>query len=92
MFTLDPAFVRPSYDENCFTALPANRNRARRCSRAPRLRRLRRPAHTDTAARHIEGMVVFVLVDTALRDVARPSNGLTQGLRQMEFDSKGLPG
>ena len=24
MFTLDPAFVRPSYDENCFTALPAS--------------------------------------------------------------------
>ena len=24
MFTLDPAFVRPFYDENCFTALPAS--------------------------------------------------------------------
>ena len=24
MFTLDPTFVRPSYDENCFTALPAS--------------------------------------------------------------------
>ena len=24
MFTLDPAFVRPSYDENCFTAVPAS--------------------------------------------------------------------
>jgi len=24
MFTLAPAFVRPSYDENCFTALPAS--------------------------------------------------------------------
>jgi predicted AlkP superfamily pyrophosphatase or phosphodiesterase len=24
MFTLDPAFVRPSYDQNCFTAIPAS--------------------------------------------------------------------
>ena len=24
MFTLDPAFVRPTYDSNCFTALPAS--------------------------------------------------------------------
>ena len=24
MFTLDPTFVRPSYDQNCFTALPAS--------------------------------------------------------------------
>ena len=24
MFTLDPAFLRPSYDQNCFTTVPAS--------------------------------------------------------------------
>jgi hypothetical protein len=37
-------------------------------------------------------MVLFVVVDAALRGVARSSDGLTQGLRQMEFDGEVMPG